>query len=160
MSADHIPAGQVVKVNGRHRDSFLANPDFVYVGRRFAGFDGSIFGNPFTVQQYGRENAILQFRLFLIDAIRGTAKNPNGLGQIDRVFFEMAASLHQLRGKYLGCWCLDWDGVSFPAPQSCHAVILNLAVRGLLVGPNEAEGPIHPGLRAWWRARTEVANAG
>ena len=72
----------------------------VYVGR------GSIWGNTFTVEQYGRENAVQMFRDYI-----GHPNSPHG--------FE-PEEIEQLRGKNLACWCRE--------DQACHAdVLLELA---------------------------------
>lgn len=114
-------ATTVVKVNGRQRDKFLADPEFVYVGRKFAGFEASIFGNPFTKSMV--DNPALEFARKLIIAL-----NPVG-SHVFPGFDRIVQELPSLRGKRLGCWCLDWDGESSP-PMSCHAVILALASEG------------------------------
>jgi len=64
------------------------------------------WGNPFTVEEYGREEAIERFREYI--------DHPNS--PLEFTF----ADLETLRGKNLACWCrLD---------QSCHAdVLLELA---------------------------------
>lgn len=71
----------------------------VYVGRRmppkFA--DGSVWGNPFTVAEFGRQGAIDKYREWL----------PKQKHLMDR--------LPELQGKRLGCWCY---------PEPCHAGIL------------------------------------
>ncbi len=111
----------VVKVNGRQRDKFLADPEFVYVGRKFAGFEASIFGNPFTKSM--ADDPALEFAKKLLIAMK-----PEGF-QVFPGFAEIARNLPALAGKRLGCWCLDWDGES-SIPYSCHAVILALASEG------------------------------
>lgn len=49
------------------------------------------WGNPFTVEQYGREQAVQMFRDYI-----GHPNSPN-------VF--SPAEIEQLRGKNLACWC-------------------------------------------------------
>jgi hypothetical protein len=67
----------------------------------------SKWGNPFTVAEYGRSEAVSRYRVFL-------QLRPCGNGS--------RLDLEELRGKNLGCWCrLD---------QVCHAdVLLELANR-------------------------------
>ena len=64
----------------------------VYIGRP------SKWGNPYNVQQYGREGAIRRYKEYLDE-------NPQ--------FKKIAKT--QLRGKDLMCFC---------APQACHGDIL------------------------------------
>lgn len=72
----------------------------VYVGR------GSKWGNPFTVDEYGREKAVSMFRDYI-----GHPNSPHG--------FE-PHEIEELRGKDLACWCKE--------DQACHAdVLLELA---------------------------------
>lgn len=74
------------------------SPDAIYVGRP------TKWGNPFKIGLHGtREEVIAMYAEWVI-------KQPN-----------LMASLHELKGKDLSCWC---------APQPCHAhVLLRLANR-------------------------------
>ena len=73
-------------------------PDRVYVGRP------SKWGNPFVIGRDGtREEVTAKYRAWI-------ARQP-----------ALIASLNELRGKHLVCWC---------APQGCHAdVLIELANR-------------------------------
>jgi hypothetical protein len=63
----------------------------------------SKWGNPFALQEYGRELAVANYRRRLIGL--------KAIGALD---------LSELRGKDLACWC--------PLDQPCHAdVLLELA---------------------------------
>ena len=74
----------------------------VYVGRP------SLFSNPFSVEDWGREGAVAAFGLYLENNRAGKAM--------------VAFAETQLRGKDLACWC--------PLSESCHAdVLLELANR-------------------------------
>ena len=66
------------------------DPSCVYVGRP------SVWGNPYTVKQYGRRIAIEKFEVHLLES-----------GLINRI--------HELCGKRLYCHCF---------PLSCHASVL------------------------------------
>lgn len=59
----------------------------VYIGR------SSIFGNPFTVAEHGRREAMRLFRLYFWKRI----------GQDE----EFRKAVEGLRGKTLACWCKD-----------------------------------------------------
>ncbi len=66
----------------------------VYIGRP------SKWGNPFSVGKDGtREQVIDKYREWILD--------PEQVNLIE--------SLHEIRGKVLGCWC---------APKPCHGEIL------------------------------------
>jgi len=66
----------------------------VYVGRGRGQYGR--WGNPYTVQEYGREQALARFEAYV------AAMAPEAL----------AALLAPLRGKDLACWC--------PLDQPCH----------------------------------------
>lgn len=70
-------------------------PYDVYIGR------GSVWGNPFTVQEFGRDRCIEMYREYIV---RRLEQEP-----------ELVAQLLSLRGKRLGCFC---------KPQRCHGDIL------------------------------------
>ena len=67
----------------------------VYIGR------GSIWGNPFTVEKYGRNGCIDKYENYIRDKLRN---NP-----------ELWQELQKLEGKVLGCFC---------KPKRCHGDIL------------------------------------
>lgn len=67
----------------------------VYIGR------GSIWGNPFTVQELGREGAIEAYREYITKQLE---QRP-----------ELVKALLALRGKRLGCFC---------KPKACHGDVL------------------------------------
>ena len=71
-------------------------PGAVYVGRP------TIWGNPWSVEKYGRDEAVRMYR--------------------DEIMHDLPGALTQLRGRDLACWCrLD---------QVCHAdVLIELANR-------------------------------
>lgn len=67
----------------------------VYIGR------GSVWGNPFTVEQYGRDGCIDKYEHYIRDKLQN---NP-----------ELWQELQKLEGKVLGCFC---------KPKRCHGDIL------------------------------------
>ena len=76
------------------------------VNRRKASFDVYIgrpseFGNPYTLAEHSREEAIQLFGAYAEDRIR---RDP-----------EWAAKVKALKGKTLGCWC---------SPKKCHGDVL------------------------------------
>jgi hypothetical protein len=60
------------------------------------------WGNPFTVEQYGREKAVQMFRDYI-----GHPNSPHGF---------QYEEIKQLRGKNLACFC--------PLDKPCHADVL------------------------------------
>jgi len=73
--------------------SWLSNPNAVYIGRP------SLYGNPFTVKEFGLEKALLGYRIWLREKLK---MNPE--------------FLEPLRGKDLVCFC------ALTSP--CHGDIL------------------------------------
>lgn len=96
--------------NSGYKDlvEWLKNPDHLYIGRdmtRFVpGAVGSKWQNPFKSKQIGRENSVKKYREHIL-----TDKTVQSNG---KTLFE---SLHELKGKSLGCWC---------HPERCHGHIL------------------------------------
>ena len=80
----------VTKVVNKYRESYD-----VYIGR------GSVWGNPFTVKEFGRDRCIEMYREYIIKQLD---QDP-----------ELVQELLALKGKTLGCFC---------KPQSCHGDIL------------------------------------
>jgi hypothetical protein len=79
-------------------DGWKTDDQFVYIGRP------GPWGNPFTVQEYGREGCIEMFRAYL-DA------NPF-----------LKELVPDLKGKTLVCYC---------KPQACHGDVLVALVEGV-----------------------------
>jgi hypothetical protein len=73
--------------------SWKNNPNAVYVGRP------SIWGNPYTIEQYGRKKCLKLYRKWLCKKL-----------------IENEKFLEPLRGKDLVCWC--------PLSKTCHADII------------------------------------
>jgi len=96
VSGSSLGAGtRVVRLPGAkdpRRLAALGDPNIVYIGRP------SKWGNPFSVEQYGRAKALQLFEEYL-------RKNPKVI----------AAARGELVGKTLACYC---------APQPCHGDIL------------------------------------
>jgi len=68
-------------------------PNVVYVGRP------SKWGNPYTVQEHGLEDALTKYKVHLLAMVTG--------GYLD---------LRELEGRDLACWC--------PLTHKCHGDIL------------------------------------
>ena len=70
--------------------NWLEDPNHVYVGRQnhyVPGATGSIWQNPFKVNEFGRDECIQRYKDYLL-------KNEKLMPQ-----------LKNLKGKVLGCWC-------------------------------------------------------
>lgn len=85
---------------------FKKDPYDIYIGR------GSKWGNPFT----HKDGTIAQFKVSsrkeAIEKYEEWIKNQP----------DLMDSLHELKGKTLGCWC---------KPQSCHGDVLKKLVDSL-----------------------------
>ena len=129
---------------------WISNPNNVYVGRenKFIGAEGSKWGNPFTVDEFGREGCIQKYEEMLFKKSKQiTCQNSDGdsfakdiLIKDDEIVEEvnpfttsyenkqeiyeckLVHYLAELRGKTLGCWC---------KPLKCHSDILANAVMEL-----------------------------
>lgn len=112
----------VISVRGRSRSELLALPDFVYVGRRCAGWPASIWGNPF---KHGPDGVDVDFRRVSLGWYKDRAhlRCPVELYRLWVLAMpNLARRLPDLRGRVLGCWCGDWRP---PMPEiGCHAVVL------------------------------------
>jgi hypothetical protein len=77
------------------------NPKNVYIGRNLSyyvyGTFHSKWHNPYSIKKYGLENCLKLYE----DYLRSSP--------------ELLASLPELKGKRLGCWC---------TPEKCHGDIL------------------------------------
>jgi hypothetical protein len=71
-----------------------------YIGREGYGHKG-IFGNPFSVKQFGREKCLELYKEYFYKKL-----------EIDPVFKE---KIHALKDKVLGCFC---------SPLKCHGHII------------------------------------
>lgn len=67
----------------------------IYIGR------GSIWGNPYTIEEHGRDKAIALYQVYIIDQLDNEP--------------ELVKQLLLLKGKTLGCFC---------KPKPCHGDIL------------------------------------
>src|SRR5262249_19560563 len=79
------------------------------------------FGNPFSIEDYGRERAVALHRAW----ITGEGGNPpipsKLLRDLEARRMEVISALPSLRGKNLACWCpLPEPG----KPDICHAALL------------------------------------
>ena len=79
----------------------------------------TIYGNPFSAEQFGRETAVALHRGWLSGVMTDAQIAARFHGAIAKHLterrHEVMASLGKLRGKNLGCWCPD---------EPCHATLL------------------------------------
>ena len=82
----------------------------------------TLFGNPFSIKDYGHDRAVALHRAWIRGAAAGA--EPAGLAEKREIVLR---ALPSLRGKNLACWCaLPKAG----EPDNCHAaVLLQLANR-------------------------------
>lgn len=101
----------LVVVNRHHlKPADIAKPNYLYVGRPH------VLGNPFTVKQYGREEAIERYKAWLKAEIR------SGEGAACLALTELCKRHRQGEFIKLGCSC---------KPTDCHADTIKLAVEYL-----------------------------
>ena len=79
------------------------------------------FGNPFSIEDYGRERAVALHRAWLRSEL-GREHLPAKVRQdLERRLADVISALPSLRGKNLACWCpLPEPG----KPDICHAALL------------------------------------
>lgn len=88
-------------------------PGVTYVGRSYAGWEGSVLGNPFHIGKDGSREVVIQKYLEWLR--REYQKGGEVRQEINRL-----AGIHMMGGKVvLGCWC---------SPQACHAEMIKTAV--------------------------------
>jgi hypothetical protein len=78
---------RVVNIRTDRYDVYIGNP--------------SIFGNPYSIQKYGRRRCIELFRIYFYNSIRWSSEFKN--------------AVLKLKGKILGCFC---------RPRLCHGDII------------------------------------
>lgn len=117
----------VISVRGQDYDKLIANPDFVYVGRRvrFTKWKESIWHNPYNVSAFPAAAAFFDFDLTLAYLGLIIPKHTDRHGKThhhEDHFRAMVPRLGELQGKTLGCWCGDWK----PGEPwiECHACVL------------------------------------
>jgi hypothetical protein len=123
---------RVISVRGKGRATLLADPSFVYVGRACRGWPASIWQNRLKVGATHWEAFRFAHDLKLKSRPPPYewAREPTDAEQVVECYAkwltfqkDLMGRLHELRGKTLGCWCVDWDGTGEPE-KPCHAVIL------------------------------------
>ena len=79
------------------------------------------FGNPFSIEDYGRERAVALHRAWLRSEL-GREHLPAKVRQdLEKRLADVISTLPNLRGKNLACWCpLPEPG----KPDICHAALL------------------------------------
>lgn len=77
----------------------------------------TLFGNPFSVKEYGHDRAVALHHAWLTG--RSTGKQQSA--ELQRRRTTVVEALPALRGKNLACWCpLPERG----EPDNCHAALL------------------------------------
>ena len=82
----------------------------VYVGRP------TVLGNPYTLEEYTRTDAIARYRLWL-------RQQWQRHGEVHAAPLQLARRYHERGALTLACWC---------APQRCHAEVIREAVLGMV----------------------------
>lgn len=77
----------------------------------------TLFGNPFSVKEYGHDRAIVLHRAWLT----GRSIGKDTAADLQQRRNSVLEALLSLRGKNLACWCpLPGRG----EPDNCHAALL------------------------------------
>jgi hypothetical protein len=79
------------------------------------------FGNPFSIEDYGRERAVALRRAWITGESGNRPIPSKLLRDLESRRMEVISALPSLRGKNLACWCpLPEPG----QPDICHATLL------------------------------------
>jgi hypothetical protein len=118
-------------INSREaRAALTSDPTFVYCGRQFAGWPASIYGNP-----YKGPGAVERYREALLSAVHRVSRPGYVLPDGPRMAHPMdhaAASLPELAGCRLACWCGTW--APGDPPLACHAWVIAEVVNAMQGG--------------------------
>ena len=109
----------------------------VYIGRAFAGWKGSVLGNPFQIGKDGsREEVIQMYRRWLWFRMQEQ-------GRVQKEILRLAAMYARGESIKLGCWCF---------PKSCHGEVIARAIRyyGYFKYPTKCPKPIKVQPRPVW----------
>lgn len=115
----------VVKVTSQNAITLRADPRFLWVGRhqtfaKACSFPRSPFCNPYGRGTANAQMAMRDARDFEAE-LRLALAEPE-CGRVHPLIHTIARRLPELRGKRLGCLCVDWGGGE--ETWSCHAVCL------------------------------------
>ncbi|MBO0739874.1 MAG: DUF4326 domain-containing protein [Hyphomicrobiaceae bacterium] len=79
------------------------------------------FGNPFSIEVYGRERAVALHRAWITCKLGKPPIAGKQLRELEARRTQVISALPSLRGKNLACWCpLPEPG----KPDICHAALL------------------------------------
>ena len=81
----------------------------------------TLFGNPFSIKEYGHDRAVALHRAWLTDRLADKDMPASRRAELMALREKVLAALPSLRGKRLACWCpLPETG----QPDNCHAALL------------------------------------
>jgi hypothetical protein len=81
----------------------------------------TLFGNPFSIKDYGHDTAVALHRAWITGKLRETGISAARRQMLKERRKSVLAALPTLRGKNLACWC------PLPEPgqrDNCHAATL------------------------------------
>jgi hypothetical protein len=81
----------------------------------------TLFGNPFSVKDYGHDEAVALHRAWIRGRSIKAALPAAAMKDLRRKRDEVLHALPTLRGRNLACWCPLPKG---DEPDNCHAAIL------------------------------------
>ena len=93
----------------------------VYVGRP------TVLGNPYTLEEYTRPDAIARYRIWL-------RQQWHLHGEVHAALLQLARRYKERGELTLACWC---------APQRCHAEVIREAVLGMVQHGLVESQPVH-----------------
>jgi uncharacterized protein DUF4326 len=81
----------------------------------------TLFGNPFSIEEYGHDRAVELHRAWLTGSLEGKGIPRSRMAELAALREKVLAAVPALRGNNLACWC--------PLPQpgqhdKCHAALL------------------------------------
>lgn len=98
---------------GKYQETCLEVSNFVYAGRKCAGYPQSMFGNPYRLEDYPLNESIRLYRVWL-------ASRPDVLAAVKAMSPD----------SVLGCWCIDDPEPLTSTPrgeEKCHCQVLTKA---------------------------------
>ena len=81
----------------------------------------TMFGNPFSIEEYGHDKAVALHRAWLIGKLEDPTIPAKTRIALEQKRQEVLAALPRLRGKSLACWC---PPPRPGQPDNCHAAML------------------------------------
>lgn len=113
----------MITIVNKKEKLYAGEPFKIYIGRP------SIFGNPYSVKEYGRAGCIEKYNNYFQSIMQGTLKGPNfdytGPGVRLRKAIIHLKKIHDVYGKLvLECWCAKGEITTKDKPYICHGQVI------------------------------------